>query len=53
LWYEPARFVARQVTAAGQPAWPRYDAAKGELMMFTRDVAAILQADPWKSARPD
>jgi hypothetical protein len=34
---------------SGLPSWPRYDAAKSELMMFTPDGAAIIQADPWKS----
>lgn len=34
---------------SGLPAWPPYDAAKSELMMFTLDAAAIVQADPWKS----
>lgn len=34
---------------SGLPSWPRYDAAKGELMMFTRDAAAVVQADPWKA----
>ena len=82
--HERARFVAKQMTAAGQPAWlyrfgyvaeslrpkasgaehstelpflfgtldvryARYDAANSELMMFTPDGGAIVQADPWKS----
>lgn len=50
--HEPARFVARQMTAAGQPAWLYrfgYVAANAELMMFTPDAAAVVQADPWKS----
>jgi para-nitrobenzyl esterase len=34
---------------SGLPSWPRYDAAKGELMMFTRDAPAVLQPDPWKA----
>jgi para-nitrobenzyl esterase len=34
---------------SGLPSWPRYDAAKSELMMFTPDARAIVQADPWKS----
>jgi para-nitrobenzyl esterase len=34
---------------SGLPRWPRYDPAKSELMMFTPDAAAIVQADPWKS----
>jgi para-nitrobenzyl esterase len=34
---------------SGLPSWPRYDAAKSELMMFTPDAAAFIQADPWKS----
>jgi para-nitrobenzyl esterase len=34
---------------SGLPPWPRYNAAKSELMMFTPDAAAIMQADPWKS----
>jgi para-nitrobenzyl esterase len=34
---------------SGLPSWPRYDAAKSELMLFTPDAAAIVQADPWKS----
>jgi para-nitrobenzyl esterase len=33
----------------GLPSWPRYDPAKSELMMFTPEAAAIVQADPWKS----
>lgn len=33
---------------AGLPSWPRYDAAKSELMMSTPDAAAIVKADPWK-----
>jgi para-nitrobenzyl esterase len=31
------------------PPWPRYDAAKSELMVFTPDAAAVIQADPGKS----
>jgi para-nitrobenzyl esterase len=34
---------------SGLPAWPRYDAAKSELMMLTPDAAAIVQADPWQA----
>jgi para-nitrobenzyl esterase len=34
---------------SGLPRWPRYDPAKSELMMFTPDAAAAVQADPWKS----
>jgi len=34
---------------SGMPSWPRHDAAKSELMMFTPDATAIVQADPWKS----
>jgi para-nitrobenzyl esterase len=34
---------------SGLPSWPRYDTARSELMMFTPDAAAIVQADPWKS----
>jgi para-nitrobenzyl esterase len=30
------------------PSWPRYDAAKSELMMFTADDGAVMQVDPWK-----
>ncbi len=33
----------------GLPPWPRYDPARSDLMMFTPDAAAIVQADPWKS----
>jgi para-nitrobenzyl esterase len=33
----------------GLPAWPRYDAAKSELMLFTGDAAATIQSDGWKS----
>ena len=36
---------------SGLPSWPRYDAANSELMMFTADGGAIMQADPWKSRR--
>jgi para-nitrobenzyl esterase len=32
----------------GLPRWPRYDAAKSDLMMFTPDAVAAVQADPWK-----
>jgi len=31
----------------GLPSWPRYNAAKSELMMFTLDAAATVEADPW------
>jgi len=42
--------LRREAGDRGRPAGgPRYEAARGELMMFTRDVAAILQADPWES----
>lgn len=34
---------------SGLPPWPRYDAARSELMTFTPDAAAVVQADPWKS----
>ena len=34
---------------SGQPSWQRDDDAKSELMMFTPDATAIMQADPWKS----
>jgi para-nitrobenzyl esterase len=34
---------------SGLPTWPRYDAAKSELMMFTADAIAIMQTDRWKS----
>jgi para-nitrobenzyl esterase len=34
---------------SGLPPWPRYDAAKSELMMFTPDATAIMQADHWKA----
>jgi para-nitrobenzyl esterase len=33
---------------SGLPSWPSYDAKKSELMMFTPDGTAIVQADPWK-----
>jgi len=34
---------------SGLPRWPRHDPAKSELMMFTSDATAAVQADPWKS----
>jgi para-nitrobenzyl esterase len=34
---------------SGLPLWPRYDATKSELMMFTPDAPGIVRADPWKS----
>ncbi|MBS0362637.1 MAG: carboxylesterase family protein, partial [Proteobacteria bacterium] len=34
---------------AGLPAWPRYSAAKDELMIFQRDGTAKAQPDPWKA----
>ena len=33
----------------GLPPWPRYSAAKDELMVFQRDGAAKAQPDPWKA----
>ena len=33
----------------GLPAWPRYSAAKDELMIFQRDGTAKAQPDPWKA----
>jgi para-nitrobenzyl esterase len=32
---------------SGLPLWPRYDAAKSDLMMFTPDATAIMREDPW------
>jgi len=34
---------------SGLPPWPRYDAKRAELMMFTPDGTAVMQTDPWKS----
>ncbi|MEH2530086.1 para-nitrobenzyl esterase [Bradyrhizobium sp. AZCC 1588] len=34
---------------SGLPTWPPFDPAKSELMMFTPDATAVVQADPWKS----
>ncbi|MGZ3376629.1 MAG: carboxylesterase/lipase family protein [Phenylobacterium sp.] len=34
---------------AGLPAWPRYSAAKDELMVFQRDGIAKAQPDPWRA----
>jgi len=34
---------------AGLPPWPRYSAAKDELMVFQRDGTAKAQPDPWKA----
>ncbi len=34
---------------SGLPSWPRSDGVNSELMMFTPDATAIMQADPWKS----
>ena len=31
------------------PRWPRYNATKSELMMFTPDSVGVVQADPWKA----
>ena len=33
----------------GLPPWPRYSAAKDELMVFQRDGTAKGQPDPWKA----
>jgi para-nitrobenzyl esterase len=33
----------------GLPHWPRYDAAKDELMDFTAQGAPVGEADPWKA----
>ena len=33
---------------SGLSSWPRYDAVKSELLMFTPDATATMQIDPWK-----
>lgn len=49
MGYLAAFAKAGDPNRSGLPAWPRYDATKSELMMFTPEAAAIMQADPWKA----